>query len=112
MKKRKRTTNLSPVKRVDSAAVEVASSALMGVFTEVGIDDDSIRQTREKVTSGTSALIAMTSAETAHRFRGSRIPVGVLHPGSLQKEPRAEPRATTAARARSGPRIPTTAMSR
>ncbi len=47
------------------AAVGAATGALVGAFTDVGIDDEFIRQTREKVTPGTSALFAMTSGATA-----------------------------------------------
>ena len=35
------------------------------VLTDVGIDDDFIKQVREKVTPGTSALFAFTSGATA-----------------------------------------------
>jgi uncharacterized membrane protein len=34
-------------------------------MSDVGIDDDFIRQVREKVTEGTSALFALTSGATA-----------------------------------------------
>jgi uncharacterized membrane protein len=49
------------------AAVGAATGALFGAFTDVGIDDEFIRQTREKVTPGTSALFALTSGETVDR---------------------------------------------
>ena len=39
--------------------------ALSGSLADVGIDDDFIRQVREKVTPGTSALFALTSGATA-----------------------------------------------
>jgi uncharacterized membrane protein len=39
--------------------------ALNGSLADVGIDDDFIRQVREKVTPGTSALFALTSGATA-----------------------------------------------
>ena len=39
--------------------------ALMGSITDVGIDDDFIKQVREKVTPCTSALFALTSGATA-----------------------------------------------
>ena len=42
-------------------AVGAASGALAGSLTDVGIDDDFIRQVREQVTPGTSALFIMTS---------------------------------------------------
>jgi uncharacterized membrane protein len=35
--------------------------ALMGKFNDYGIDDNFIKQTREKVTEGTSALFLLTS---------------------------------------------------
>ncbi|PSL02811.1 putative membrane protein [Haloactinopolyspora alba] len=43
------------------AAIGAAAGALGGALTDVGIDDDFIKQTREKVTPGTSALFALTS---------------------------------------------------
>ena len=43
----------------------VGSGALSSPLAEVGIDDDFIRQVREKVTEGTSALFALTSGLTA-----------------------------------------------
>lgn len=43
------------------AAIGAASGALGGALTDVGIDDDFISETREKVTPGTSALFVMTS---------------------------------------------------
>ena len=36
-----------------------------GAMSDVGIDDDFIKQVREKVTEGTSALFALTSGATA-----------------------------------------------
>jgi uncharacterized membrane protein len=45
------------------AAVGAAIGA--GSMADVGIDDDFIRQVREKVTEGTSALFALTSGATA-----------------------------------------------
>jgi uncharacterized membrane protein len=43
----------------------VGIGALSSPLAEVGIDDDFIRQVREKVTEGTSALFALTSGLTA-----------------------------------------------
>ena len=43
------------------AALGAATGALAGSLTDVGIDDDFIRQVREQVTPGTSALFVMTS---------------------------------------------------
>jgi uncharacterized membrane protein len=42
-------------------AIGAASGALMGSMRDVGISDDFIRDVREKVTPGTSALFALTS---------------------------------------------------
>jgi uncharacterized membrane protein len=42
-------------------AVGAAMGALMGKFNDYGIDDNFIKQTREKVTEGTSALFLLTS---------------------------------------------------
>jgi uncharacterized membrane protein len=47
------------------AAVGAGTGALGGSLGDVGIDDDFIRQVREKVTPGTSALFALTSGATA-----------------------------------------------
>jgi uncharacterized membrane protein len=42
-----------------------AVGAMSGSMTDVGIDDDFIKQVREKVTEGTSALFALTGGTTA-----------------------------------------------
>jgi uncharacterized membrane protein len=42
-------------------AVGAATGAFTGALTDVGIDDDFIRQTRDKVTPGTSALFALST---------------------------------------------------
>ena len=42
-------------------AVGAAMGALMGKFNDYGIDDNFIKQTRAKVTEGTSALFLLTS---------------------------------------------------
>jgi uncharacterized membrane protein len=47
------------------AAIGASMGALTGSMADVGIDDDFIRQVREKVTPGTSALFALTSGATA-----------------------------------------------
>src|SRR5918994_2710014 len=47
------------------AAMGAAGGALGGSLDDVGIDDDFIKQVREKVTPGTSALFALTSGATA-----------------------------------------------
>ena len=43
------------------AAVGAAMGALSGSMTDVGIDDEFVRRTREQVTPGTSALFLLTS---------------------------------------------------
>ena len=47
------------------AAMGAAGGALGGSLNDVGISDDFIKQVREKVTPGTSALFALTSGATA-----------------------------------------------
>ena len=47
------------------AAIGAGMGALSGSLADVGIDDDFIKQVREKVTEGTSALFALTSGATA-----------------------------------------------
>jgi uncharacterized membrane protein len=42
-------------------AIGAAMGALTGAFADVGIDDNFIKQVRDKVTEGTSALFLMTS---------------------------------------------------
>ncbi len=49
------------------AAIGAGMGALMGSFTDVGIDDNFIKQTREKVTPGTSALFLMTANAVVDR---------------------------------------------
>lgn len=48
-------------------AIGAGMGALMGAFTDVGIDDNFIKQTREKVTPGTSALFLMTANAVVDR---------------------------------------------
>jgi uncharacterized membrane protein len=48
-------------------AIGAGMGALGGSLADVGIDDDFIRQVREKVTPGTSALFALTSGATEDR---------------------------------------------
>ena len=48
-------------------AVGAAMGGLSGSLADVGIDDDFIKQVREKVTPGTSALFALTSGATEDR---------------------------------------------
>jgi uncharacterized membrane protein len=47
------------------AAMGAGMGALTGSLADVGISDDFIKQVREKVTPGTSALFALTSGATA-----------------------------------------------
>jgi uncharacterized membrane protein len=47
------------------AAIGAGMGALTGSMADVGISDDFIKQVREKVTPGTSALFALTSGATA-----------------------------------------------
>ena len=47
------------------AAIGAGMGALTGSLADVGISDDFIRQVREKVVPGTSALFALTSGATA-----------------------------------------------
>lgn len=49
------------------AAIGAASGALLGSMRDVGISDDFIREVREKITPGTSALFALTSNEVYDR---------------------------------------------
>jgi uncharacterized membrane protein len=48
-------------------AVGAAMGALSGSMADVGIDDDFIRQVRQEVTPGTSALFVMSSGAVADR---------------------------------------------
>jgi uncharacterized membrane protein len=50
-------------------AVGAAMGALAGSLADVGINDDFIRQVREKVTPGTSALFLMTSGAVEDKVR-------------------------------------------
>jgi len=47
------------------AAIGAGMGALTGSMADVGISDDFIKQVRDKVTPGTSALFALTSGATA-----------------------------------------------
>jgi uncharacterized membrane protein len=47
------------------AAIGAGMGGLSGSLADVGISDDFIKQVREKVTEGTSALFALTSGATA-----------------------------------------------
>jgi uncharacterized membrane protein len=58
-------------------AIGAAAGALGGSLTDVGIDDEFIKRTRDQVTPGTSALFAMTSDAVLDKvhdaFRGQRV---------------------------------------
>jgi len=47
------------------AAIGAGMGSMTGALADVGIDDDFIKEVREKVTEGTSALFALTSGTTA-----------------------------------------------
>jgi uncharacterized membrane protein len=47
------------------AAIGASMGDMTGAFADVGISDDFIKEIREKVTEGTSALFALTSGATA-----------------------------------------------
>lgn len=51
------------------AAMGAAMGALSGSFTDVGIDDDFIKQVRESVTEGTSALFLLSSGAVMDRVK-------------------------------------------
>jgi uncharacterized membrane protein len=50
-------------------AVGAAAGAIGGSLTDVGIDDDFIKEVREKVTPGTSALFALTSDAVTDKIK-------------------------------------------
>jgi len=50
-------------------AVGAATGALAGSLTDVGIDDDFIKQVRDEVTPGTSALFLMTGNAVVDKVR-------------------------------------------
>jgi uncharacterized membrane protein len=50
-------------------AVGAAAGALGGSLTDVGIDDDFIKQVREQVTPGTSALFVLTSGAVTDKIK-------------------------------------------
>ena len=51
------------------AAIGAAAGALAGKLSDVGINDDFIRRTREQITPGTSALFVLTSDAVVDRVR-------------------------------------------
>jgi uncharacterized membrane protein len=50
-------------------AIGAAAGALSGSMADVGIDDDFIKQVRDEITPGTSALFLMTSNEVQDKVR-------------------------------------------
>ena len=52
-------------------AIGAATGALMGHFADVGIDDNFIKQARDKITPGTSALFLLSTAEVPDRVAES-----------------------------------------
>ncbi|MCG8346933.1 MAG: DUF1269 domain-containing protein [Chloroflexales bacterium] len=51
------------------AAIGAATGALAGAFSDIGIDDNFIKEVREKVAPGTSALFLMSSDAVLDRVR-------------------------------------------
>jgi uncharacterized membrane protein len=80
-------------------AVGAASGALAGSLTDVGIDDNFIKEVRAKVTPGTSALFLMTSGtvqdKVAEELKALRGHVSILHT-NLTNEQEAKLRETFA----------------
>jgi uncharacterized membrane protein len=63
-------------------AIGAAAGALGGAMTDVGIDDEFIKEVREKVTPGTSALFLMTSGAVMEKVRDAfsgQGPAELLH---------------------------------
>ena len=58
------------------AAIGAAAGALVGAFSDVGIDDEFVKRTRDQITPGTSALFVLTSDAVVDRvqeaFTGQR----------------------------------------
>ena len=50
-------------------AVGAAAGAIAGSLTDVGIDDDFIKRTRDEITPGTSALFLMSSGAVKDKVR-------------------------------------------
>src|SRR3974377_1681641 len=76
-------------------AVGAAMGALSGKFADYGIDDNFIKQTREKVTEGTSALFLLTSGavqdKVVEAMKGQTFEILSTH---LHKEQEDQLRAT------------------
>lgn len=54
---------------VIGAGVGAAAGAIWGKMEDVGVDDDFIKNVKEQVTEGTSALFLLTSGAVADRIR-------------------------------------------
>jgi uncharacterized membrane protein len=52
-------------------AIGAATGALSGSLSDVGIDDDFIRDVRDQITPGTSALFVMTSGAVQDKVRAA-----------------------------------------
>jgi len=85
-------------------AIGAGMGALMGHFTDVGIDDDFIKQVRAKVTEGTSALFLLTADVTvdkvAEAFAGIKMD---LIQSNLTKEQEAQLRTAFGEEAEAAP---------
>jgi uncharacterized membrane protein len=70
------------------AAIGAAAGALTGKLTDVGIDDTFIKQIREEITPGTSAMFVLTSDAVVDRvqqaFAGQR--AELLHTNLSQQQ--------------------------
>jgi uncharacterized membrane protein len=53
------------------AAVGAAAGGIAGAFTDIGIDDDFIKQVREQVTPGTSALFVLAHSAVLDKLEGT-----------------------------------------
>ena len=62
-------------------AVGAAAGALAGSLTDVGIDDGFIKEVREQVTPGTSALFLLTSGAVVDRVRDE---LAAAHTGNVE----------------------------
>lgn len=58
------------------AAVGAATGAITGALSDVGIDDDLIKQVRDRITPGTSALFVLSSDAVVDRVRNAFVGQG------------------------------------
>ncbi|GAA2362840.1 DUF1269 domain-containing protein [Saccharopolyspora halophila] len=72
------------------AAIGAATGAVAGSLSDVGIDDDFIRKTQDKVVPGTSALFLLTSDAVLdrieERFAGSHFELIHTNPSNEQEK--------------------------